>query len=238
MVVKGVVLVVPNYTLSVIATDTGNPPLHAAKDIFLTVTDINDNAPEFEKDVYHANVMEVADPGTSVIQVTAVDRDEGNNSAIVYSLLDTPDTHSHWFQIDSHSGLITTRAHIDCETDPVPQLIVMAQDNGRPPLSSTGTVLVTIHDVNDNEPIFDQSFYNVSVAENESKGRCILKLICHMRRIHRWESLQTAAVAAAAGCDVKFLLLHMPSRGRIPSLLRSHLATADHHHHPPPPANG
>ncbi|XP_053677409.1 protein dachsous [Anopheles nili] len=166
----------PNYTLSVIATDTGNPPLHAAKDIFLTVTDINDNAPEFEKEVYHANVMEVADPGTSVIQVTAIDRDEGNNSAIIYSLLDTPDTHSHWFQIDMHSGLITTRAHIDCETDPVPQLIVIAQDNGRPALSSTGTVLVTIHDVNDNEPIFDQSFYNVSVSENETKGRCILKV--------------------------------------------------------------
>jgi protocadherin-16/23 len=36
--------------------------------------------------------------------------------------------------------------------------------------------LVTIHDVNDNEPIFDQSFYNVSVAENEPKGRCILKV--------------------------------------------------------------
>ncbi|XP_055546785.1 protein dachsous [Wyeomyia smithii] len=166
----------PNYTLSVVATDTGNPPLHAAKTIFLTVTDINDNAPEFEKEIYHANVMEVADPGTSVIQVTALDRDEGNNSAIAYSLLDTPDTHSQWFQIDANSGLITTRAHIDCETDPVPQLIVVAKDNGFPPLSSTGTVLVTIHDVNDNEPIFDQSFYNVSVAENEPKGRCILKV--------------------------------------------------------------
>lgn len=35
---------------------------------------------------------------------------------------------------------------------------------------------MTIHDVNDNEPIFDQSFYNVSVAENESKGRCVLKV--------------------------------------------------------------
>ncbi|XP_055588867.1 protein dachsous-like [Uranotaenia lowii] len=165
----------PNYTLSVVATDTGNPPLHASKTIFLTVTDINDNAPEFEKEIYHANVMEVADPGTSVIQVTAIDKDEGNNSAIAYSLLDTPDTHSQWFQIDSNSGLITTRAHIDCETDPVPQLVVVAKDNGFPPLSSTGTVLVTIHDVNDNEPIFDQSFYNVSVAENEPKGRCILK---------------------------------------------------------------
>lgn len=166
----------PNYTLAVFATDTGNPPLQASKTIYLKVTDINDNAPEFEKEIYHANVMEVADPGTSVLQVIAIDRDEGNNSAVIYSLMDTPDTHSQWFQIDRHTGLITTRAHIDCETEPVPQLTVLAKDNGFPPLSSTATVLVTIHDVNDNEPIFDQSFYNVSVAENEPKGRCILKV--------------------------------------------------------------
>lgn len=166
----------PNYTLNVVATDQGNPPLHASKTIHLKVIDINDNAPEFEKEVYYANVMEVADPGTSVLQVIAVDRDEGNNSAIIYSLLDTPDTHSQWFRIDQHTGLVTTRAHIDCETEPVPQLTVVATDSGYPPLSSTAIVQVTIHDVNDNEPIFDQSFYNVSVAENEPKGRCILKV--------------------------------------------------------------
>lgn len=101
----------PNYTLSVVATDQGNPPLHASKTIYLKVTDINDNAPEFEKDVYNANVQEIADPGTSVIQVVAIDRDEGNNSAIAYSLLNTPDTHSQWFAIDEHTGLITTRMH-------------------------------------------------------------------------------------------------------------------------------
>ncbi|XP_055849639.1 protein dachsous [Episyrphus balteatus] len=166
----------PNYTLNVVATDNGNPPLHASKTIYLRVTDINDNAPEFEKDVYYANVMEVADPGTSVIQVVAVDKDEGNNSAVIYSLVDTPETHSQWFQVDAHTGLITTRAHIDCETEPVPQLKIVAKDNGHPPLSSTATVLVTIHDVNDNEPIFDQSFYNVSVPEKEPLGRCILKV--------------------------------------------------------------
>lgn len=165
----------PNYTLSVIATDTGNPPLHASKIFSLRVTDENDNVPIFDKDVYHANVMEVADPGTSVIQVLATDQDDGNNSVITYSLLETPETHSQWFQIDANSGLITTRAHIDCETEPVPKLTVMAKDNGIPQLSSTSTVLVTIFD-NDNEPIFDQSFYNVSVAENESKGSCILKV--------------------------------------------------------------
>lgn len=166
----------PNYTLSVVATDTGTPPLHASTTINLQVTDINDNAPEFESNLYETNVMEVSDPGTSVIQVLATDKDEGNNSAITYSLAETPETHSSWFQVDPRSGLITTRAHVDCETDPMPRLVVVATDNGFPPLSSSATVLVTIHDVNDNEPIFDQSFYNVSVAENEVKGRCILKV--------------------------------------------------------------
>ncbi|VEN33936.1 unnamed protein product, partial [Callosobruchus maculatus] len=165
-----------NYTLNVEATDTGTPPLHAAKTIHLEVTDINDNAPEFDGPVYHANVMEVSDPGTSVLQVLATDKDEGNNSVITYSLANSPETHSGWFQIDPRSGLVTTREHVDCETDPVPRLTVVATDNGFPPLSSSAVVLVTIHDVNDNEPIFDQSFYNVTVAENETEGRCILKV--------------------------------------------------------------
>lgn len=33
-----------------------------------------------------------------------------------------------------------------------------------------------LQDVNDNEPIFVFSFYNVSVVENDAKGRCILNV--------------------------------------------------------------
>ncbi|XP_076056754.1 dachsous cadherin-related 1 [Oratosquilla oratoria] len=166
----------PNYTLVVIATDQGNPPLHASREFDLQVTDMNDNAPEFDQTVYQANVLEVADPGTSVFQLSALDRDEGNNSVITYSIRETPETHSDWFQIDSRTGLITTRTHVDCETDPEPQITVIATDSGSPPLSSSATVKVTIRDVNDNEPIFDQSFYNVSVQEAQAIGNCILKV--------------------------------------------------------------
>lgn len=166
----------PNYTLSVVATDTGTPPLHASRTIHLQVTDINDCSPEFEQKVYYASVLEVSDPGTSVIQVRASDKDEGNNSAIIYSLLDTPETHSNWFKIDASSGLITTKVHVDCETDPTPHLMVLATDSGFPPLSASVKVLVTIFDHNDNEPIFDQSYYNVSATENEAVGRCIVKV--------------------------------------------------------------
>uniref|UniRef100_A0A8D8W2C8 Protocadherin-16 n=1 Tax=Cacopsylla melanoneura TaxID=428564 RepID=A0A8D8W2C8_9HEMI len=166
----------PNYTLSVIATDTGSPPLHASKTFELKVTDVNDNAPEFEQSTYYANVLEVAEPGTSVFQISAFDRDEGINSVISYSLRENADNHPSWFQIDSKSGLITMKSNVDCETDPVPKLTVIATDNGVPALSSSATVLVTIHDVNDNEPIFDQSFYNVTIPENKPKGSCILKV--------------------------------------------------------------
>lgn len=165
-----------NYTLSVVATDTGSPPLHAFKTFNLQVTDVNDNAPEFKQSQFYANVVEIAEPGTSVFQVTASDKDEGVNSEIKYSIIETANNRPSWFEIDSKSGLITTKTHVDCDTEPMPKLIVVASDNGHPSLSSTATVLVTIHDVNDNEPIFTQTFYNVTIPEDKAKGSCVLKV--------------------------------------------------------------
>lgn len=165
----------PKYTLDVVATDTGSPPLHASKTIVLKVTDVNDNAPVFSRSVYEASVPELAEPGTAVLRVQAADRDEGANSALHYSL-EGGGPGAAWFTIDSRTGLLSTRARVDCETEAAPRLTVVARDGGHPPLSASATVLVTIHDVNDNEPIFDQSFYNVSVPENEARGRCILKV--------------------------------------------------------------
>lgn len=164
-----------SYTLNVVATDKGSPPLHASRVISLRVTDVNDNAPVFAETEYKASVPEAAAPGTPVVQVIANDADEGINADIRYSLLATPQ--SDWFAIDERSGLVTTRARVDCETNPMPRLTVVASDRGNPPMSSTATLLVTVLDVNDNEPIFDQSFYNVSVPENEAVGSCILKVI-------------------------------------------------------------
>ncbi|XP_050668612.1 protein dachsous isoform X4 [Leptidea sinapis] len=174
-----------SYTLNVVATDKGSPPLHASRIINLRVTDINDNPPVFLDSVYKTSVLEAATAGTPVIQVTATDADEGENSEIRYSLSSTPQ--SDWFSIDERSGLITTRSQVDCETNSMPQLTVVASDRGNPALSATATLLVTVLDVNDNEPIFDQSFYNVTVLENEAVGSCILKVTLVI--IQRYASL-------------------------------------------------
>ncbi|GBP79550.1 Protein dachsous [Eumeta japonica] len=163
------------YTLNVVATDKGSPPLHASRDIKIKVTDVNDNPPIFSEREYRASVPETAASGTPLLQVSASDADEGDNAEIRYSLLATP--YSEWFSIDERSGLVTTKSKVDCESNPSPRLTVVARDLGAPSLSATAAVLVTVLDVNDNEPIFDQSFYNVTVPENEAVGSCILKVI-------------------------------------------------------------
>ncbi|XP_076296271.1 dachsous cadherin-related 1 [Lasioglossum baleicum] len=161
----------PVYDLSVEATDAGTPPLRAVRTFRLLVTDVNDNAPKFAQERYEAHLLEASEPGTPVLNVTATDLDEGANSAVKYSLMN-----STWFTIDENSGLITTITHVDCEADPAPILVVVATDSGRPALSSSATVRVTVHDLNDNEPIFEKPLYNATVPEDMPVGRCFLKV--------------------------------------------------------------
>lgn len=164
----------PSYMLTITATDSGSPPLYATSSFMLKVLDANDNAPKFNQSVYYADIQEHYEAGALVTQLTATDLDEGNNSVVSYKIIPTPQTYSQWFEIDTRTGVITTRTRVDCETYSQPQLLVQATDSGKPPLSSNVTVIITIRDVNDNNPVFDQSFYNVSVRENTAVDTCIL----------------------------------------------------------------
>lgn len=164
----------PFYNLTVIARDSGSPPLESRLSFLLRVDDINDNKPNFTRAVYHAEVQESVQKGVSVIQVHAEDKDEGNNSTITYSILHTPETNSNWFTINSRNGLITTNAKVDCETNSQPRITVQAVDGGIPPMSATALVIVTIRDINDNQPSFTHSYYNVSIPENSTVNTCIL----------------------------------------------------------------
>lgn len=163
------------YNLRVTATDSGSPPLRAEAAFVLHVTDVNDNAPAFDRQLYQPEPLpEVALPGSFVVRVTARDPDQGTNGQVTYSL--APGTHTHWFSIDPTSGIITTAASLDYELEPQPQLIVVATDGGLPPLVSSATVSVALQDVNDNEPQFQRTFYNASLPEGTQPGTCFLQV--------------------------------------------------------------
>jgi len=139
---------VVSYTIEISAMLLGIArSIPAITVIFIRVSDLNDNAPVFVETEYHAIVTEGSPPG-EIIMVAASDLDEGDNGAVVYSLLENVSQ----FVINS-SGVISSTEPLNYEANPEIQLLVVATDLGMPSLFSTSEVLVNVIDINDNAPV-------------------------------------------------------------------------------------
>ncbi|XP_043541811.1 cadherin EGF LAG seven-pass G-type receptor 2-like [Chiloscyllium plagiosum] len=166
---------VDSYQLLVEANDQGrNPgPRSSTATVHITVEDDNDNTPQFSEKRYVIQVLEDVAPNTQVLQVTATDRDKGNNALVHYSIM-SGNTRGQ-FYIDAQSGSIDVVSQLDYETSKEYTLRIRAQDGGRPPLSNiTGLVTVQVVDVNDNAPIFVSTPFQSTVLENVPIGYSIL----------------------------------------------------------------
>lgn len=69
----------------------------------ITVLDVNDNAPKFEKSLASFRVTENALNGTAIFRANATDLDEGDNAKVTYSL----DTDTQDFAVDKTTGILT-----------------------------------------------------------------------------------------------------------------------------------
>ncbi|XP_068601351.1 protocadherin Fat 3a [Brachionichthys hirsutus] len=163
-----------DYFLTVEARDGGTPPLSAITTVNINLTDVNDNAPMFNSDVYTAVVSEDATIGQSVGQVIAEDVDSHLNGAVLYSII-SGDRGNQFF-IDPLSGFIRVNKQLDRETVPHYSLTVGALDSGTPAMSSTMMVKIDISDINDNPPTFSQGNLTAVTQENKPVGTSILQL--------------------------------------------------------------
>lgn len=153
-----------NYTLTVVATDKGEPPLSSTMDVTMMVLDVNDNTPSFSQNIYDIEIDENTLTGTDVIQVFASDADEGTNGQMRFSI-SGGNTNSD-FRIDSVTGVISVAKQLDREARSSYSLVVQAADRGSSPRVDRATVNIVLLDVNDCSPVFELSPYTVSVQEN------------------------------------------------------------------------
>ncbi|XP_059202397.1 protocadherin gamma-A11-like isoform X16 [Centropristis striata] len=143
------------YDITVIATDSGSPPLSSSVKLQLKISDVNDNVPLFDKKSYFAYVIENNSPGMSITTVSAQDSDWNQNARISYFLEDTQVSGSpisNYVSINSETGVLHAVRSFDYEQMKELQLTVKAQDGGSPPLSSNVSVKLMIQDQNDNPP--------------------------------------------------------------------------------------
>ncbi|XP_026562612.1 protocadherin Fat 3 isoform X5 [Pseudonaja textilis] len=148
-------------------------------DVDIKVLDINDNKPIFEAAKYDTIIMEGMPIGTKLVQVKATDADSGANGQVTYSLLTELDIDriSEVFTIDGNSGWISTLKDLDHETDPTFAFTVVSSDLGEAlSLSSTTLISVTVTDINDNAPVFQQEMYRGSVKESDPPGEVVAVL--------------------------------------------------------------
>ncbi|MCJ8739590.1 hypothetical protein PDJAM_G00048940 [Pangasius djambal] len=129
----------------------------------ITVKDLNDNAPHFLHPVEHVSAVENWKTGHHIFQAKAFDPDEGPNGMIEYSLQQNP---KGLFHIHEKHGLITLTGPLEVSTSSY-QVEVLASDRGVPRRTSTLILTVSVYDVNDNAPVFDQLSYEVIILESE-----------------------------------------------------------------------
>ena len=77
----------PAYLIAVRASDRGEPhSLSSLVNVTVTVLDVNDNPPVFERRDQLATIPEDVGVGTEVLRVYAASKDIGTNAEITYSI--------------------------------------------------------------------------------------------------------------------------------------------------------
>ncbi|XP_051506083.1 protocadherin gamma-A2-like isoform X39 [Myxocyprinus asiaticus] len=143
------------YNISVTCADEGVPSLSSSVTLSLQISDVNDNAPVFDKSSYEASVQENNTPGLSIFTVRARDADFNQNARVSYILEDSSVNGvpvSSLVSVSADSGVIHAVRSFDYEQIKDFQFRVKAQDGGSPPLSSNVSVKIIIQDQNDNAP--------------------------------------------------------------------------------------
>lgn len=162
------------YNLTVVAADKGSPVRTATAYLIIHVNDVNDHEPVFEKSEYSAVMSELTPPGSFVASITATDEDTGVNAQIFYEFVSGNER--QWFNIDTLSGLITTKAALDREVQGTVELSISARDGGPNPKWAYTQLKVIILDENDEAPQFSQSTINVSLSENTPPNTLVAML--------------------------------------------------------------
>ncbi|XP_036356531.1 cadherin-87A-like isoform X3 [Octopus sinensis] len=154
-------------THTVQAVDTAGVDQTGTGTIIINILDVNKIPPRFTQPwtpstpFYRVTLNEEQSVGSSVITLNAID-DDGSIEG--YELAET----KGYFV--ANKGVVTVNKRIDFEVIEDLSFLAYAWDNVEPKMTATATVLVTIKNINDNNPLFKAPIYSFSIEENSPPG--------------------------------------------------------------------
>ncbi|XP_070196985.1 protocadherin-9-like isoform X2 [Littorina saxatilis] len=146
----------------------------------VNINDINDNSPTFPQPVVSLSVPESVPPMHTLHTSGAEDKDKGGNNSVQGYRLSPSNPLFDINVVDNPDGStdlgIVIKQQLDREKQEFYQLKVEVVDGGYPQRTGSLTVNITVADINDERPTFQQSTYNVSVQENVAPNVQILQV--------------------------------------------------------------
>ncbi|XP_071314654.1 protocadherin gamma-A11-like isoform X36 [Trachinotus anak] len=136
--------------------------------VIIDVTDVNDNAPVIYLKSLSNPIPENVSPGTEVGIINVQDRDSENNRQVRCSIQQNV-PFKLVPSIKNYYSLVTT-GQLDREVVSDYNITITATDEGSPPLSSSKSVELSVADINDNPPVFEEQSYSAYVSENNKPG--------------------------------------------------------------------
>ncbi|XP_067854143.1 B-cadherin [Heptranchias perlo] len=127
-------------------------PLSSAT-VTINVLDVNE-APIFDPETKTEKQPENLPIGSTITAYNAKDPDSAQQQTVSYRMGSDP---AKWFEIESETGIIKLISNMDRESEYVKNSIYtatfLAHDDGAPPATGTGTLLLELEDINDNRPV-------------------------------------------------------------------------------------
>uniref|UniRef100_A0AAQ6AG85 Cadherin domain-containing protein n=1 Tax=Amphiprion ocellaris TaxID=80972 RepID=A0AAQ6AG85_AMPOC len=144
------------------------PGLTSYCTVIIDITDVNDNPPVINLKSITNPIPENVSPGTEVGIINVQDRDSENNQQVrCYIQQNVP------FKlvpsIKNYYSLVST-GQLDREVVSDYNITISATDEGSPPLSSSKSIQLSVADINDNPPVFEEQSYSTYVSENNKPG--------------------------------------------------------------------
>ncbi|XP_006823457.1 neural-cadherin-like [Saccoglossus kowalevskii] len=124
----------PEYIFTVTASLSSES---VTSELTISIMDVNDNAPIFDREFYEVTIPEVSPADAQVVQVQASDADAGENARITYQT----DNNDMTFSVHPDTGSVIIGGPLHPKEY---AFTVFAHDHGDPWLESTTTVYITV----------------------------------------------------------------------------------------------
>ncbi|XP_073421125.1 protocadherin Fat 4-like isoform X5 [Dendrobates tinctorius] len=148
-------------TVEIQAAQQNNQLKSADSVVLITILDINDNTPQFSQATYEASLPENSPSGSMILVLRATDKDQDGLSNGYFL------TNNTMFTVNKNGVMYFNNGELDRESTPRLNVQVWAFDALLGGLNSSTKVIITITDVNDNNPEFNNLPLRYTIPEGD-----------------------------------------------------------------------